>query len=334
MIKIPYNQVVAKIKEESKLSEEEINSKIQEKKEQLAGLISDEGAAHIVANELGVKVIESISGKLQIKNILAGMRDVETVGKALRVYEIREFNSNGRQGKVGSLMIGDESGAIRVVMWGSQADNITNIKENDIIRVSGAYVRENNGIKEIHVNERTKVDINPEGVTVENVKHFQEGFSRPAAKRKKIIELKEQDNNIELLGTVVQAFDPRFFEVCPKCSKRIRSHEGGGFICPEHGETDPDYSYVFNAIVDDGTENIRTVFFRNQMERLIGKTKEEILRYRESPNQFEEVKNDLMGSIVKITGRVNKNDMFDRLEFVSMFVDPNPSAEEEIKNIK
>ena len=54
MIDIPRAEIVTKIKEAKGLSEDEINAKIQEKLTQLAGLISEDGAAHIIANELGV----------------------------------------------------------------------------------------------------------------------------------------------------------------------------------------------------------------------------------------------------------------------------------------
>src|SRR3990167_1957944 len=122
MIKIPYEQIIEKIKNEANISESEIEEKINEKMKQLSGLISKEGAAHIVANEVGIKLFEAFSGKLQIKNILAGLRNVETVGKVLQTYELREFTTNERQGKVASMVIGDETGTIRVVLWGSQAD--------------------------------------------------------------------------------------------------------------------------------------------------------------------------------------------------------------------
>ena len=127
MIKIPYEQIIERIKKEAKVSEEEINGKIDSKMKQLSGLISKEGAAHIVANELGIKLFDSFSGKLQIKNIIVGLRSVETVGRVLQTYELREFTTNERQGKVASLVIGDETGTMRIVMWGEQADNIKNI---------------------------------------------------------------------------------------------------------------------------------------------------------------------------------------------------------------
>src|SRR3990167_4252091 len=122
MIKIPYEQIISKIKDEANISETEIEEKIKDKMKQLSGLISKEGAAHIVANELGIKLFDAFTGKLQIKNIIAGLRNVETVGKVVQTYELREFTTNERQGKVASMVIGDETGTVRAVMWGNQAD--------------------------------------------------------------------------------------------------------------------------------------------------------------------------------------------------------------------
>ncbi|MEK6876047.1 MAG: DUF2240 family protein, partial [Nanoarchaeota archaeon] len=192
MIKIPYEQIIEKIKKEANISESEIEGKISQKMKHLSGLISKEGAAHIVANELGIKLFDAFSGKLQIKNILAGLRNVETVGKVLQTYELREFTTNERQGKVASMVIGDDTGTIRVVMWGSQADNIKDITNGMIIKVVGGYVKDNNGNIEIHVNERSQLMLNPPGENVANVKQY-------SVERKEINKLTENDNNVEIL---------------------------------------------------------------------------------------------------------------------------------------
>lgn len=325
MIKIPYEQIIERIKKEAKISEDEINGKIDDKMKQLSGLISKEGAAHIVANELGIKLFDAFTGKLQIKNILAGLRNVETVGKVIQTYELREFTTNDRQGKVASLVIGDETGTVRVVMWGDQAENIKNINKDMTIKILGAYVKDNNGNIELHMNDRSKLILNPEGETVKSVKQY-------TAERKTIDKLTENDNIVEILGTIVQIFDPRFFEICPQCSKRAKNVEGV-FSCPEHNNIEPDYSYVLNLIVDDGTENIRTVFFRDSMEKLINSNKEKILAYKDNPEKFEEVKTELLGNLVKINGRVKKNLFFDRIEIVANDVSLNPDPEEEIKRL-
>ncbi|MBW2988947.1 DUF2240 family protein [Candidatus Woesearchaeota archaeon] len=329
MIKIPLSQIVEKIKEKSGMSEDEINSKIKQKMEQLSGLVSEEGAAHIIANDLGIKLIEEAAAatRLQIKNILAGMRDVETVGKVQQTYPITEFQrKDGSPGKVANIVIADETGSIRVVMWGSQTDSLKDIKEGDVVKIISGYTRENNNRTEIHLGDRSKIEINPEGETLGEVKAY-------SSTRKKISELKEEDNDVELLGTVLQVFEPRFFEVCPECNKRVRQREGG-FFCESHQTVEPAYSYVLNAIIDDGSESIRAVFFRRQAENLLEMDQQKILEYKDNPERFEEVKTSLLGNIIKVIGRTSKNELFDRLEFVANRVFPKPDPKEEIERLK
>jgi len=210
-------------------------------------------------------------------------------------------------------------------MWGEQAENIKNINKDMIIKVVGGYVKNNSGNIELHLNEKSQVILNPEGETVKEVK-------QQKTERKSIDKLTESDSYVEILGTIVQIFDPRFFEICPQCNKRAKSVEGS-FICATHNKVEPDFSYVLNLIVDDGTENIRTVFFRESMEKLIKSNKEKILQYRENPEKFEEVKTELLGNLAKINGRVKKNIFFDRIEIVVNDVSLNPDPEEEIKRL-
>ena len=325
MIKIPYEQIISKIKEEANISETEIEEKINQKMKQLSGLISKEGAAHIVANELGIKLFDAFSGKLQIKNILAGLRNVETVGKVLQTYELREFTTNERQGKIASMVIGDETGTIRVVMWGSQADNIKDISNDMIVKVVGGYVKDNNGVIEIHMNERSQLILNPSGESIGNVKQY-------SAERKEISKLTENDSNAEILGTIVQVFDPRFFPIDPETGRKVTENEGRYYFNDKIIEN-PDHSYVLNVIIDDGTDNMRAVFFRETMEKLLNCSKEKMLGYRENPESFEQVKSDLLGTLIKINGRVKKNLFFDRLELVANDISLNPDPEEEIKRL-
>jgi len=324
MLKIPYEQIIEKIRQQADISDEDLKEKINAKMKQLSGLVSKEGAAHIVANELGIKLLDATSGKLQIKNIVPGMRSVDTVAKVMQTYEIREFNTNNRQGKLASMMLADNTGKIRAVLWGSQADNILNIKPGDVVKISGSYVKENNGYNELHLNERSQLIINPDGESVQ--------VNVDVAARKAISELNENDNSVEILATVVQAFEPRFFETCPKCGKRAKAEENV-VTCQEHGPVIPDYSYVLNIVVDDGTENIRVVFFRDAMEKLLKTNKAQILSYRENPSSFEDIKTDLLGSMIKINGRVKRNMFFDKLELVANDVSLNPNPDEEIQRL-
>jgi replication factor A1 len=330
LIRIPYDEMLGKIGQKTGLSREQIEEKIGAKLTQLSGLISKEGAAHIIANELGVKMLEN-SGK--IKDIYAGMRSVEFSGKVQTIYPLNTFSrQDGTEGKVSSCMVADETGVMRVVGWNEQAEIVSKLEIGSVIKVSGGLAKENQrGYAEVHVNDRSHLIINPVGITFGEVKQMQQ---RAAATRKEIKSLIDGDENIELLGTVVQVFDPRFFEVCPTCNGRAKDPGDGKFVCEKHGVVNPEYAFVMNVFLDDGTDNIRCVLFRQQAERLLGKTIDQLLPLRQSPELFDPIKTELLGQIVKLVGRAKKNTFFDRLEFNVQMVFLNPDPKEEIAKMQ
>lgn len=310
MIRIPLSEVKQKIAQGTGLTEAQIDEKIDTKLAQLSGLISREGAAHIVSNELGVKLFEN-SGK--IKDVYPGMRNITFNAKVITVYEPREFRrSDGSAGKVASALVGDETGTTRLVGWGLQADTIGTLQKDMVINVTNGYARENNrGYSEIHLNDNAKVLINPEGIAITAKSSTPESYTR-----KKISELNEADNAVEIVGFIVQVFDLRFFEVCPECGGRVKQ-EDGAWNCPKHHAVQPDYSYVLNIFVEDESEErVRIVLFRNLIEQLLGKTKADMLAMKDDIQKFEDVKNALLGEQFKMQGRIKKNAFFDRIEFV------------------
>ncbi len=319
--------------EKGGFSDDALKIKIKEKMDKLSGLISQEGACHIIANELGLKVFDQPT-KLQIKNILTGMRNVEVTAKVLQVGEVRSFNVNGRQGKVCNVVVADETGQTRIVFWNEQTEHIANIQEGMILKIQNGYVRENNDRKEVHLNDKSKVILNPQGEKIELANIPQALITgRPSATRKSIKDLTDQDMNVELFGTVVQVFDPRFFEVCPQCFKRARL-VAEGFNCDTHGIVQQNYSCVLNLFLDDGTDRIRTVLFKNQLERLLKLSSEQLIAYKDNLPGFDAHKTDLLGKMVIFTGKVNKNQMFDRIEFMVQTVNPDPDPNTELQRLE
>lgn len=314
MINLTYDQIVDRIVKNSSASKEDIEAKVKVKMEKLSGLVSKEGAAHIVANELGVKVLES-PGKLQINDIIAGMRSVEVIGRVHQAYEVREFKKEDREGKVGNFVLADRTGMIRVVLWNSQADNLAKLSPGTPVKIKGGYSKDNQGRKEIHLNDRSELIINPpEEVPEINIQ----------VTRKKISDLQEYDNNVELFGTIVQVFEPRYYEV-DENGKRVKPEEYGGTM---------NYAYVTNFQLDDGTEIIRCVCFKQQTEKLFEKTTEEMLSMRMNNEALSELRNLCIGKQVKVLGRASKNQMFDRIEFISNSLDMNPSPDDELKKLQ
>src|SRR3989344_2483421 len=324
MMQLPLAEIIRKIKEHSALSEDDIEAKIAEKMDKLAGLISKEGAAHIIANEMGIKLFDV--GKLKIKDVLAGMRNVEVDGKVMQVFPRTNFSrKDGSQGMVTSFILGDESGSIRVAAWGNHAEQAAALAPGAIIKVRKGYVRDNSGRIEIHLNEQSEVVKNPPGVSIQA--GAGEGMRKP------IRELQESDANVSILGTVVQVLDPRYYEVCPTCGSRAVLKEQQ-YECGSHGIVQPEYAVVVSVVVDDGTETIRAVCFRQQAEQLLQEEKAAVLAYKDNPAGFEGARQRLLGEIIKVQGRVKKNQMFDRMEFMAQSVFPKVDPDEELQRLE
>ncbi|MEM3500385.1 MAG: OB-fold nucleic acid binding domain-containing protein [Candidatus Woesearchaeota archaeon] len=331
MLKIPMEEVIARIKEKSGLSEDEILKRMDEKIKLLSGMISREGAAYILAHELNIKLFDSVAGRVQIKNILSGMRDVETVGRVEKVFPPTEFSTQNSSGKVSSFVLSDETGSIRVVLWNEQAELAANLKENDIVKIKSGYVRERNGQLELHLNSRSKLILNPPEERVPEL--VKKPTNIPTTPRRQISDLKEGDY-VQILGTITQVFDLHFYETCPECRRRLKQGSEG-FICEVHGPTStPSYSFVLNFFVDDGTGTVRVVCFKEQVLQLLKLGENEVLSIKSNDGQLSALKNSLLGMQVLLEGRVSKNPGFDRIEFRALNVNPDPDPKLEIQRLK
>ncbi|MFH1174049.1 MAG: OB-fold nucleic acid binding domain-containing protein [archaeon] len=314
--------IKAKIKAKTGLSDEELNKRMQEKLTTLAGLISEEGAAHIIANELGVKLFDPTN--LKVKDVIIGMRSIDLAGRVIKKYEERTFNTAGREGKVANFLIGDETGSIRVVLWNKQVENFSLFNEGDIVKVIGGFVRANQDRPELHLNDTSKISINPSGVHITEIAQ-----QAPAtSKRKLVVQLTEQDFSVEILATIVQVFDMRFYDTCPRCNKKVQQAQ-----CETHGSITPNTGYVLNCFLDDGSGNIRVVFFNEQVRQLLAMQDEPLKAMRLAPEAQDIIKKNLLGSIVQIRGKVNKNAMFDRLEIVAFSANPSPDPKQELSKL-
>jgi|SRR3989338_118590 len=299
MINLNYQDIVNKIKEVKGLSDEEIRTKVNDKIFQLGDLISESGAAHIVANELGVRLYDLKKKRFKIKDLVAGISSIDIVGKILNIYGIREFTRNETVGRVGSMLIGDETGTVRVVVWDTnQLKMMEKAEEGSVIRVKNAYVKENNNFKELHVGNKGGLELNVDE-EIGEVK-----FSSVIRKNepKKISELKEGDF-ASLNGYIVQLFEPRFYDACPDCNRKVVDSR-----CEQHGEVESQKNAILNFYLDDGSGNVRVVAFRDNVKKLVPDPEN---------GNFEEYKQNIIGNLISIDGKANKNQMFDRIEFVA-----------------
>ena len=324
MFKMSYIQIVNEIRNKTGLTEEEVGSRVDKKLALLSDLISKEGAAHIVANELGVKLFPEYSEKkLKISGLIPGLNFINIDAKVMALYEVKSFKNEKREGKVASLLIGDETGIARLVLWDTKLIEIiekSKIKEKDTISIKNAYCKENNSGMELHLGNKGDMIVNPPNVIISEVR------SSRSITQKTIKDLKENET-AEINGTIVQLFEPRYYNACPQCNKKTEL-ANGTHLCKEHGNVISQEVPIINFFLDDGTDNIRVVCFRDLANKIL---ENNFTRIKDNPAEFEIIKNDIIGKQIKVTGRVNKNAMFDRLEFSAQDVqdlDPKQLIEE------
>ena len=100
MFKIPLAVLREKIVGSGKLTAPQLEQRVKDKINELSGLVSEEGAMNIIANELGIELLPPQREKLKVKEIYPGMRNVSLLGKVVQKYETRTFAKGDKKGKV------------------------------------------------------------------------------------------------------------------------------------------------------------------------------------------------------------------------------------------
>ena len=315
MMGLNLDEIISQIKEKKGLSEDDIKLKISQKRDKLSGLVSEEGAAHIIANELGIDLMESIRKHgLKIVKLKPGMR-VGVTGKVLKCYEVRSFVRNEKTSKVGSFLMGDDSGLIRIVLWDdnhiAKMEN-GEIKPDTILKLGNGTVKENNGYMEMHLGNFSQLEINPEGV--EDIKVIQRPDSSPGmdaeVKFSKLSEVSAGDN-LTVYGTIVQLFERRSYEGCSECAKKVIEGK-----CATHPTATAKKIPILNFFLDDGNAGMRAVAFRDAAAKLLDLDDEAMQGIIGNTPAFEEIQKKVLGTQKVLSGRITSNELYNRNEFM------------------
>ena len=306
-----FEEIVNQIVEKTGISREEIIKRINKKIVELSGLLTKEGAAMLVGREFGIEIIRKPS--LKIKDIDFGMKGFNLEGRVFKISNIVEFERiDGSKGRVVNLYIADETGFVRVPLWNDQVDFLEKekIKVGDCVQIINGIARENIfGNLEISLGKFGRI-IKTENENLPSLEKILNEIFPNSIKRVKIKDI-VSSGLYEIKGVIVHVFKGNYiFNVCPICNQRIE-----GNYCKEHGEVDPLRFLVISTIIDDGTSTLRTVFFRDQAEKLVGIKAEELLDL-DANERKNLIESRILGREVVVRGRVKQNKVFGNLEFI------------------
>jgi replication factor A1 len=168
---------INKIIECTGLPRKEIQEMVKEKKKELKGLISEEGALFVIARELGVDVKEENKDLLQdidlnTADITENMKNINITGRIKEIYNVNKFNkADGGTGYVGSFLLHDKTGDIRIVLWDDNVNlfNESNFEQNEVIKIINGIARKGRfNDNEIHIGKFGKVLLSPDDVDYKN----------------------------------------------------------------------------------------------------------------------------------------------------------------------
>jgi len=323
-------QIAEKIIEETELDEEDVEEKVEEKMEEFSGLVSEEGAIHLVAKEHGVNVAEAEKQDLKIKNIVPEMRKLHLKARIANVSDINTFQRDDEEedGRVQNLTLGDDTGTLRMTLWDEQTEITEKIEEGDAIEIAGAYTVENDqGDAEIRLGDDATVKMAEEDEVPEiNEEHLD------TATKANIREIKSENSRYETKGIIVTLYTNNpFYRVDPETGNTVREDDDGNYATDEGKEVEnPEHRLALSGVIDDGTDNIRTVFFGKQARQIL-----EIDQETEKEGDLETVEEaaeNAIGKEIQVTGRTRYNDYFGRLEILGNKVE-KIEIKEEIKQI-
>jgi replication factor A1 len=181
------------------ISKEDFLQRVQEKVENMGGLCDEPMAAMLVANELGFSDVGRDSVK--IEDITAESGPVNFVARVVSVFDTKEFTRNdGTIGRVGNIIVGDETGKIKVTLWDNMADLIKTekVKAGQTLQISGYAKQGYSGVE---------VNIGNNGVLTESEEEIDVSVSS-----QKIKDIKDGMGDLNLTGKVLEISEIRTFQ--------------------------------------------------------------------------------------------------------------------------
>jgi len=113
------------------ISREEFERRVEDKMQECGDLLDDVTAAMVVVHDLGREHVK-------IRDLAIGSTLSSFFGRVVSVSQPREFTrKDGEKGWVAHLILGDETGQVRAVLWDEKAAAVAEIEPGDVLEIIG-----------------------------------------------------------------------------------------------------------------------------------------------------------------------------------------------------
>ena len=145
-----------------------------------------------------------------------GDSDISIIGVVTKLQDIRKFirKSDQSEGQLRNFNITDDTGSIRVTLWGESAD--IEIKKGDIVKLIGGTVVYDEYTDEghsINTNFSTQISVNPKNLSEDDELIFNNIKEKLQPMQIEQVVLSDEENiDVDVMGRIMSVGDIRTFE--------------------------------------------------------------------------------------------------------------------------
>ncbi len=248
--------------------------------------------------------VKSSSKKAKIVELYPRMGLVEVVGKVISVDK-RNITVEGVPREVYSGVLADETGEILFTSWDGE------VKEGEVIRVSGAYVSTYRGMPQLVFDSRSQIKREDMDIEIKTTPVDIESLEGKGGL------------NVLIEGVIIDIRDGSgLIYRCPECGRVLN-----GTTCSVHGRVNPKPDLRIKAIVDDGTGAVLCLFNRELTEKIMGfSLSEAVEKVKANMGNtsviMDEIEEKLIASPIILRGNVVNDDKYGLKMFVNSFEKP------------
>jgi replication factor A1 len=172
-------------------------------------------------------VPEHINEISKIGDLDDGDSDISIIGVVTKLYDIRKFvrKSDKSEGQLRNFVIEDDTGSIRVTLWGDSAD--LGINKGDVVKLIGGNVVYDEYTEEghsINTNFSTQITINPKNLSDDQTALFDSIKEKLQPMPIEQILLADEENiDVDVIGRIMSVGDVKVFERADGSEGKVRS---------------------------------------------------------------------------------------------------------------
>ncbi|WP_292796797.1 OB-fold nucleic acid binding domain-containing protein [Methanobrevibacter sp.] len=232
--------------------------------------------------------------------------NIYVVGRIFEVFDVRELErDDGSKYLLRNIEIADNSSAVRVSLWGDDAQR--EFDEGEAIKIQNPRVDYYNDQLTLNVGRNTAI-VKPSDEELLNLPSLEE-LKESIYVQKEIEAIEDEDVNVRVTGTLQDLVSERLLiRKCPNCGNNIGDIEiDGETTCEFCGEEfdEPRTTIMIPTTLVDDTGEIGITFFDNLVEELLEMSKDEIVSIvNDDPGALDGRIDDLEGLTVEVIANV------------------------------